>query len=90
MPVFVDALIDYGHKPGLPHTLWCHMRADTLEELHEMAALIGLKREWFQDKPRAPHYDLTPESRLRALELGAISLSRREWVARFPIKGRSE
>jgi len=36
----------------------CHMFADTLEELHEFAQKIGMKREWFQDK-RLPHYDLT-------------------------------
>jgi len=26
------------------------MFADTLEELHEFAQKIGMKREWFQDK----------------------------------------
>jgi hypothetical protein len=31
--------------------------ADTLEELHEAAARLGLRREWFQEGLR-PHYDL--------------------------------
>jgi hypothetical protein len=29
-----------------------------IEELHEFAQSIGLKREWFQDHPRHPHYDV--------------------------------
>lgn len=52
--VYVDDLITCGKKGA-----WCHMVADSLEELHEMADKIGLKREWFQDpitkKVSAPH-----------------------------------
>ena len=44
------------------------MYADSLEELHAMAVQIGMKREWFQNKPRLPHYDLTPRRR-RAVSL---------------------
>jgi len=36
-----------------------HLIGDSLEELHEFAQGVGLKREWFQDHPRHPHYDLT-------------------------------
>ncbi len=52
----------------------CHMVADSLDELHEMAERIGMKREWFQDLPKAshPHYDLNEERRAHALELGAV------------------
>lgn len=52
----------------------CHMVADSLDELHELAAQIGMKREWFQDLPKAshPHYDLNEERRALALELGAV------------------
>lgn len=64
------------------------MRADTLEELHEMAERLGMRREWFQDKPGAPHYDLIPEAREQAIVFGAIVLTRREWVAKFPLKPR--
>lgn len=33
-----------------------HMIADSLEELHEMADHLGI-RKYFQDKPGKPHYD---------------------------------
>ena len=36
-----------------------HLVGDSLEELHEFAQRVGLRREWFQDHPRHPHYDLT-------------------------------
>lgn len=31
---------------------------DTVDELHEFAQIIGLKRNWFQEKPNKPHYDV--------------------------------
>lgn len=50
-----------------------HMVSDTnLEELHNFAQEIGLKREWFQDK-RLPHYDLIGNRMLqKAIKEGAI------------------
>lgn len=57
----------------------CHMISDTIEELHEMAQKIGLKREWFQPKS-FPHYDLSKSKRESALSLGAIEIDRRETV----------
>lgn len=57
------------------------MVADTLEELHAMAAGIGMKRAWFQ--PRSfPHYDVSQERRRIALGLGAVEIDRRA-LARF-------
>ncbi len=47
------------------------MYADTEQELHLMAARIGLKKEWFQ-QTRLKHYDLLPFRRDKAIELGAI------------------
>jgi hypothetical protein len=46
------------------------MTADTLEELHEMAEKLGLRR-WFQNTG-TPHYDLCKSKRLKAIKLGAI------------------
>ena len=58
----------------------CHMMADTEEELHAMAARIGLKREWFQPKS-SPHYDVSKEKRALAVKYGAKEVNRRELVA---------
>ena len=57
----------------------CHMIADTEEELHEMAAKLGLKRSWFQDKS-IPHYDVSKGKRAKAIKLGAIEVSPQELV----------
>lgn len=61
---------------------YCHMAADTLDELHAMADRLGLRRQWFQDKPGHPHYDLSPAMRQRAVALGAIEVTARQLVAR--------
>lgn len=55
----------------------CHLSADTLDELHAFAALLGLRREWFQKHPRMDHYDLTPSKRALAVALGAVEVSAR-------------
>ena len=44
---------------------------------HAFAASIGLRREWFQDHPSAPHYDLTPAKRALAVANGARETTRR-------------
>ena len=65
--VYVDEIHEY--ETNLPYKKWCHMATDgPLEELHAMAAKLGLRREWFQDKPHAPHYDLVPSKRILALK----------------------
>jgi hypothetical protein len=55
---------------------WAHLMADTLEELHAMAAQLGMPRRAFQDKPSGAHYDVTVEMREQALQLGATAISR--------------
>ena len=65
--IYVDEIHEY--ETPLPYRKWCHMATDgPLEELHAMAARLGLRREWFQDKPRSPHYDLVPSKRTLALQ----------------------
>jgi len=84
MTVLVDELADYAHinlKPFVrAHgTRWCHLVSDeSLEELHEFAAKIGLKRGWFQ----GDHYDLTPGMRAKAVRRGAVEVTARELVKR--------
>ncbi|MEH1786919.1 MAG: DUF4031 domain-containing protein [Nostoc sp.] len=53
---------------------WCHLTADTIEELHQMAEGIGLKKTYFQNKS-VPHYDLIPSKRRLALKHGAIEIA---------------
>jgi len=51
-----------------------HMIATTIEELHEFAGSIGLKRCYYRNprKKRHPHYDLMNERiRTAAIEHGA-------------------
>lgn len=50
---------------------WCHLVADSINELHTFADRLGLKREWFQDRTMYPHYDVTVSVKERALALGA-------------------
>ena len=60
---------------------WCHMWSDTsVDELHEFAARLGLKLRWFQNKPKFPHYDLTPNKRVEAIRLGAKVGSLQEYL----------
>ncbi len=67
-------------RQALHSKWWCHMvtDADTFDELHAMAAKIGLKRLWFQ----GDHYDLTPKRREVALREGAVAVPARELVQR--------
>lgn len=76
MAVVVDGLMDYG-KRNAEGTEWCHMMADSLDELHAMAEKIGRKRCWFH---RGNHYDLTPSFRAKAIAAGAVALEGEEFV----------
>lgn len=95
MPVYVDP----ARYPFKGHIM-CHMTADSLSELHDMAGRIGMRREWFQIPPKAsfPHYDIPLPRRSLAVNLGAIEVNERttlyfaaqlglEWVG---TKGDSE
>jgi hypothetical protein len=63
-----------------------HMVSDTsISELHGFAKVLGLRREWFQNKGKGrgwiPHYDLTtPNSRRRAKSAGATQVDSLEIV----------
>lgn len=56
----------------------CHMLADTDDELHAMAAKIGVARRWHQ-KAGTPysHYDICLSKRAIAVKLGAQEIDRR-------------
>lgn len=59
-----------------------HLGSTDIDALHELAAKIGLKREWFQDHPRHPHYDLLGIDMIKAAwQAGASQVTPREFVA---------
>ena len=80
MSVYVDPLFEHGGSRSFRWKKSCHMYADRIDELHAMALLIGMKRAWFQDHPKLPHYDLVESRRKLAIALGVIEHSRREAV----------
>jgi len=84
MAVYVDSLI--WEWRGL---LWCHLTADTTEELHGFAIRLGLSRSRFQSKPGRPwvdHYDITEPKRRRAVALGAVEIMMEEAGAQIARK----
>lgn len=58
----------------------CHMVASSISELHEFAESIGVKKCWYENKrgKKRPHYDIKGESITKAIENGAILVSRKE------------
>jgi len=92
MAVYVDDAVTLwrGHR-------WAHLMADSLDELHDFAARLGLRREKFQDKTSGAHYDVPASVREDALRLGAVAISRhhdralvRAVIARAKAQGRGE
>lgn len=62
--------------------LWCHLVADDIQELHDFARRLGLKKEWFQDHRIQPHYDITEAKRKQAIANGAKAISTEEMAQR--------
>jgi hypothetical protein len=71
---YVDRVREYPGS-GLRFTRFCHLLADTRDELHAMADELGIPRRYFQDHPWRWHHDLPEHLRARALELGAQELT---------------
>lgn len=82
MTVFVDdmnmrARVANGAKTV--DAVWCHMTADTSEELLEMAEKIGLNPRWIQYPGTwKEHFDVTASRRRKAVLLGAVEVSWRD------------
>jgi hypothetical protein len=72
MTVYVD---DMRAKFG--RMVMCHMLADTDEELHAMAARIGVARRWWQSpaKTSGSHYDIALSKRALAVAAGAVEIT---------------
>ncbi len=61
--------------------MWCHLTADSQEELHRFAADLGLARAKFQSRSGRPwvdHYDVPESLRPEAVRLGALEITFRE------------
>lgn len=71
--VYVDRLRESNWR----YKWSCHLFADTNGELHRFAKMLGLKRKYFQDRLRFPHYDLSEAKRRQAVRLGAKEVENR-------------
>lgn len=86
MSVYVDEPIfeRWGRR-------WCHLTADSQEELHRFAGSLGIPRSRFQSKPGRPwvdHYDIPEERRSDAVALGAVEITFREAGAQLARRRR--
>jgi hypothetical protein len=77
MATYVDAAQSYP-QAGLRFTEFCHLLADTPDELHEIADQLGVPRRFFQDHPWRWHYDLPSHLRDEAVRLGAVEITMHE------------
>lgn len=84
MTVFVDDMYRYpmGRFGRLKMS---HMIATTEDELHAMAAAIGIARRWYQ----GDHYDVSMSKRAAALHLGAIPVTMRQLSKMCMIRRKS-
>jgi hypothetical protein len=79
--VFMAAYVDFTrtHESGE----WCHMIADTDEEMHALAGRIGISRGRLHiSSSGIAHYDLRPYQRELAVSYGAVEITSRELVIR--------
>ena len=81
MSVYVDDMAAHFGR-----MVMCHMGADTVEELHAMADAIGVQRKGFQNHGRFSHYDIAKSKRKQAVEMGAVEVSKREFVQRLRVR----
>jgi hypothetical protein len=80
MGVYVDAIKTYENRGRLSGE-WCHMVADSHDELMAMARRIGMKSAWIQHAGLpTEHFDLRPSRRAEAIRLGAQEVDRRAFA----------
>ena len=76
MAVWVDDMRIAKHGK-----LWCHLVADSWEEMHAFALqTLQLEQRRFHRKAKLPHYDVTVFEREQALQLGALAAHHRQIV----------
>lgn len=75
--IYVDALSGCLVSNNWQHTRFCHLTADTEEELVAFAKRIGCSAGWLQhSRTGMPHFDLTARMRDKAIEHGAVQINR--------------
>jgi hypothetical protein len=74
---YVDTVRAYP-EAGLRFDRFCHLLADTRDELHAMAERIGVPRRIFQDHAWRWHYDLPEHLRAQAIAVGAKEVTLHE------------
>jgi len=84
LTVYVDDMFKYP-MGQFGRMKMSHMMADTDDELHAMAAKIGLRRVWFQ----GDHYDVAMGARSKAVAAGAreITLKQLAFMAALRRRG---
>jgi len=60
--------------------IMCHMIADTIDELIEMADDIGVARRHMQGRGHRIHFDICKAKRARAIKRGAIEVTSKELI----------
>ena len=66
MAEYIDKTWRQPARLGPVDDRWSHLVADDDAELHDFAARLGMRREWFQHKasrPHQAHYDI-PHARV--------------------------
>lgn len=79
MSVYVDdAFIEA--KVARFNSRWCHLTADSEQELVEFARGLGLKASYLQNSGRPSfHFDVTEGKRKHAVAAGAIEIGWRDF-----------
>ena len=76
--IYVDEAIYKRSANGRKN--YCHMIADSVEELHDNARWLGIGKHFFHGTAKYPHYDLTEIQRENAIKLGAKAITTRELI----------
>lgn len=86
MTVYVDDVFIHA-TVGRITSRWCHLTADSTEELVSFARRIGLRPGWIQARGTwKEHFDVTEPKRRLAVANGAVEQTSREAIQR--LRGR--
>lgn len=79
--IYIDKPKLYGNDGWFSHM----MTDGDLDELHSFAKLIGIKRYFFENKPRHYHYDVPRKYFNVAIDKGAILVSSKELIRKCKV-----